>query len=67
MRMYSLEDKSVNQLKSLKDLVAVNPDLTIDEKHANIKAIEAKLDPTRSTKLAYAQFEEGKADVDDLC
>ena len=66
MRMYSLEGKSVNQLKSLKDLVAVNPDLTVEEKEANIKAIEANLDPTRSAKLAYVQFEEGMADVDDL-
>ena len=65
--MYNLNGKSILALKQLRDLVAVNPYLTVDEKHANIKAIEAKLDPTRSAKLAYAQFEEGKADVDDLC
>ena len=67
MRMYNLNGKSILALKQLRDLVAVNPDLAVEEKEANLKAIDAKLDPTRSAKLAYAQFEEGKADVDDLC
>ena len=67
MRMYDLESRSILSLKQLRDLVAVNPDLTVEEKEANLRAIDAKLDPTRSAKLAYAQFEEGKADVDDLC
>ena len=67
MRMYNLEGKSLLALRQLRDLIAVNPDLTVEEKEANIKAIEAKLDPTRSAKLAYVQFEEGMADVSDLC
>lgn len=43
MRMYNLEGKSILSLKQLRDLVAVNPDLTFEEKQANIRAIDKEL------------------------
>ena len=38
--MYNLEGKSILALKQLRDLVAVNPDLTVEEKKANLDAID---------------------------
>ena len=46
MRLYNLEGKSILTLKQLRDLVAVNPDLTVEEKKANLEAIDNKLNPT---------------------
>ena len=67
MRMYNLEGKSILALKQLRNLVAVNPDLTVEEKEANLKAIDAKLNPSANIEKAKIDFEEGRADVDDLC
>ena len=67
MRMYDLERRSITSLKQLRDLVAVNPDLTVEEKEANIRAIDAKLNPSANIEKAKIDFEEGRADVDDLC
>lgn len=67
MRMYNLEGKSILALKQLRNLVAVNPDLTVEEKEANLKAIDSKLYPTANQEKAKIDFEEGRADVDDLC
>ena len=52
MRMYSLHGKSMLALKQLRDLVAVNPDLTVEEKKANLKAIDSKLNPSASIEQA---------------
>ena len=41
--MYNLKGKSILALKQLKDLIAVNPDLTVEEKEANISEIDSKL------------------------
>ncbi|NCB03149.1 MAG: hypothetical protein EOM67_13500 [Spirochaetia bacterium] len=43
MRMYTLEGKSILALKQLRDLIAVNPDLTVEEKEANISEIDSRL------------------------
>ena len=43
MRMYNLEGKSLLALRQLRDLIAVNPDLTVEEKEANIKEIDSRL------------------------
>ena len=43
MRMYNLKGKSLLALKQLKDLIAVNPDLTVEEKEANISEIDSRL------------------------
>ena len=43
MRMYNLEGKSILALKQLRDLIAVNPDLTVEEKQANISEIDSRL------------------------
>jgi len=67
MRMYDLESRSILSLKQLRDLVAVNPDLTVEEKEANLRAIDAKLNPSASIEKAKLDFEEGMADVNDLC
>lgn len=50
--MYDLESRSILSLKQLRDLVAVNPDLTVEEKEANLKAIDDKLNQTASIKKA---------------
>ena len=66
MRMYDLERRSILSLKQLRDLVAVNPDLTAEEKEANIKAIDAKLYPTSKLEKAKADILDGMADTDDV-
>ena len=66
MRMYNLEGKSVLSLKQLRDLVAVNPDLTVEEKKANLEAIDAKLNPTANQEKAKADMLEGMADTYDI-
>ena len=66
MRMYNLEGKSILALKQLRDLVAVNPDLTVDEKKANLEAINAKLNPSANQEKAKADMLEGMADTNDV-
>lgn len=66
MRMYSLEGKSILALKQLRDLVAVNPDLTVDEKKANLEAIDAKLNPSANQEKAKMDMLEGMADTNDV-
>lgn len=66
MRMYNLEGKSILALKQLRDLVAVNPDLTVEEKKANLKAIDAKLNPSANQEKAKADMLEGMADTNDV-
>ena len=66
MRMYDLSGKSILALKQLRDLVAVNPDLTIEEKEANLKSINAKLNPSASIEQAKADMLNSMADTDDI-
>lgn len=66
MRLYNLEGKSILTLKQLRDLVAVNPDLTVDEKKANLEAIDAKLNPSANQEKAKADMLEGMADTNDV-
>lgn len=66
MRMYNLEGKSILALKQLRDLVAVNPGLTVDEKKANLEAIDAKLNPSANQEKAKMDMLEGMADTNDV-
>ena len=66
MRMYNLEGKSILALKQLRDLVAVNTDLTVDEKKANLEAIDAKLNPSANQEKAKMDMLEGMADTNDV-
>ncbi len=66
MRLYNLEGKSILTLKQLRDLVAVNPDLTVEEKKANLEAIDNKLNPTANQEKAKAAMLEGIADTNDV-
>ena len=66
MRMYSLHGKSILALKQLRDLVAVNPDLTAEEKKANLEAIDNKLNPTANQEKAKTAMLEGMADTHDV-
>ena len=66
MRLYNLEGKSILALKQLRDLVAVNPDLTVEEKKANLEAIDAKLNPSANQEKAKADMLEGMADTNDV-
>lgn len=66
MKMYNLEGKSILTLKQLRDLVAVNPDLTVEEKKANLEAIDNKLNPTANQEKAKTAMLEGLADTNDV-
>ena len=41
--MYNLDDKEVEELRELKEMVQTHPSLTFEEKKANIDAINSKL------------------------
>ena len=64
--MYNLHGKSILALKQLRDLVAVNPDLTVEEKKANLKAIDSKLNPSANQEKAIADMLDGMADTHDI-
>ena len=66
MRLYNLEGKSILALKQLRDLVAVNPDLTVEEKKANLEAIDNKLNPTANQEKAKTAMLEGMVDTNDV-
>ena len=66
MRLYNLEGKSILTLKQLRDLVAVNTDLTVEEKKANLEAIDNKLNPTANQEKAKTAMLEGMADTNDV-
>ena len=66
MRLYNLEGKSILTLKQLRDLVAVNTDLTVEEKKANLEAIDNKLNPTANQEKAKTAMLEGLADTNDV-
>lgn len=57
MRMYNLEGKSILSLKQLRDLIAVNPDLTIEEKEANMREINLKLNSKHLTDALVVNSE----------
>ena len=70
LRMYPLEDKEVEELLELKDMVQTHPILTFEEKKANLEAINSKLGVMTynedQTMAILKDIEDGSADIDDI-
>jgi len=69
IRMYNLDDRSVNELKELLEQVKTHFNLTFEEKKANIEAINSKLGilcfNEDKRKAIIKDIEDGSADIDD--
>ena len=67
MRMYNLTDKSPKELKNLLDTVKAHLDLSVEEKKANLDAIESKLNSFSKVRAdVLADIKSGMADIDYL-
>ena len=70
LRMYNLEDKEVEELRELKEMVQTHPCLTFEEKKANIDAINSKLGVMtyneEQTMAILKDIDDGMADIDDI-
>ena len=70
LRMYPLEDKEIEELIELKDMVQTHPILTFEEKKANLEAINSKLGVMtyneEQTMAILKDIEDGSADTDDI-
>ena len=70
LRMYDIEEKEVEELRELKEIVQTHPSLTFEEKKANLEAINSKLGImtyNEAQRLAILkEIQEGEADLDDL-
>lgn len=62
MRLYQLENKSISQLKVLKDMTMTHPDLTMEEKEINLKNINELLG---SRDIASALVEVSNIELED--
>ena len=70
LRMYNLDDKEVEELRELKEMVQTHPSLTFEEKKANIDAINSKLGVMtyneEQTMAILKDIDDGMADIDDI-
>ena len=70
LRMYPLEDKEIEELMELKDMVQTHPSLTFEEKKANLEAINSKLGVMtyneEQTMAILKDIEDGQGDLDDI-
>ena len=67
MRMYNLNDKTPNELKKLIDTVKSHTVLTVEEKTANIEAIESKLNMfSKKRDDVMMDIMAGSADISDI-
>ena len=70
MRMYNLEDKEIDELQELREIVQTHPCLTFEEKKANIDAINSKLGVMtyneEQTVAILKDIEDGQGDLDDI-
>lgn len=68
LRMYPLEDKEIEELIELKDMVQTHQILTFEEKKANVEAINSKLGVMtyneEQTMAILKDIEDGSADID---
>lgn len=63
MHLYPLEGKSIHELNELKALVSVHPELTFEEKKANLSRINQKLNPSLSVQNALKNCIEGQSEL----
>ena len=67
MRLYNLDDRGHKELLKLIDTVKSHTDLTVDEKTANIEAINIKLNGFKLYRPdILATIKESEADTDDI-
>lgn len=67
MRMYNLENRKPKELKMLLDTVKSHTELTVDEKKANIEAINSKLNLfSKNRDDVLKDIEAGSADISDM-
>ena len=68
MRMYNLENRTPKELIKLLDTVKSHNDLTVDEKTANIEAINSKLKLNSRDMMSdvMADILDGQADTYDI-
>ena len=67
MRMYNLDNRTTRELIKLLDTVKSHNDLTVDEKTANIEAINSKLNlSSKKREDVLKDIEDGSADISDI-
>ena len=67
MRMYNLDLRTPNELKKLIDTVKSHTVLTVEEKTANIEAIESKLNLfSKKRDDVMMDIMAGSADISDI-
>ena len=67
MRLYNLENRKPKELKNLLDTVKAHLDLSVEEKKANLDAIESKLNSFSKVRAdILLDIKAGMADIDDL-
>jgi len=58
MRLYNLNGKSLHELKALKTLVETHNELTVEEKEANLLAINTKIMDKGDALVITSGFED---------
>lgn len=67
MRLYDLKGKTPKELIKLLDTVKSHTELTVDEKTANIEAINSKLNLfSKKREDVLKDIEAGSADISDI-
>ena len=58
MRMYDLSNKSLHELKALRTLVETSNELTVEEKDANLLAINTKIISKNDALVVTSEFDD---------
>lgn len=58
MRMYDLSNKSLHELKTLRTLVETSNELTVEEKDANLLAINTKIISKNDALVITSEFDD---------
>lgn len=58
MRMYDLSNKSLHELKTLRILVETSNELTVEEKDANLLAINTKIVSKNDALVVTSEFDD---------
>ena len=58
MRMYDLSNKSLHELKTLRTLVETSNELTVEEKDANLLAINNKIISKNDAFVVTSEFDD---------
>lgn len=58
MRLYDLNNKSLHELKTLRTLVETSNELTVEEKDANLLAINTKIISKNDALVITSEFDD---------